>query len=318
MGFVSKKILKWIRKIEEFSIVGIMDKNNTKPISSSPSSDDRSYDQLEDLEDAFTLEKHYRLEDFPKVSIVIPTCNVAELISMTLTSVLSQDYPDFEVIIVDSSEDRTLEIIKSFRSDKIRIYSIAYCKRYEMLNKGLSHAEGEYVNFLFPGDFYLHRLTIKRMMALALEQDKPCMVYCGTLLRDSKEVVKILYRKMTLDLLQRGQQPTSLQSCWFRTESFRQLGKFNPNYSSRGGYELMCRFLFKPGFRFASISQVLIDYDLRVVTREMVWSHFWETIKTIYRLFGFYTALKWLFIQKDIKRYFKLWMHGLKVTFLGR
>lgn len=59
MGFVSKKILKWIRKIEEFSIVGIMDKNNTKPISSSPSSDDRSYDQLEN-----------RIKDLPGVKRV--------------------------------------------------------------------------------------------------------------------------------------------------------------------------------------------------------------------------------------------------------
>lgn len=277
------------------------------------------WDKLVRKEDPYEIDTRYKPLEFPKISIVIPTSNSAQVIRSTLDSLLEQDYPQFEIIIVDCSEDRTLEIIKSYRSDKIRIYSVASAMRYEMLNKGLSQAEGEYVNFLFPGDFFLYRATLKQMMTLALDDNRPHMVYCGTLLRDLTAEVKILFRELTLDLLKKGQQPTSLQSCWFLTDTLREIGKFNSSYSQRGGFELMCRlYLEFKGFRFASIKRVLTDYDLRSVTRRMILVHFWETMITIFRYFGFFATVKWLFYQKDIHRFFKLWMHSLKVAFSGR
>lgn len=264
------------------------------------------------------LENKYRPEEFPKVSIVIPTSNVAQVIGLTLDSVLGQDYPTFEVIIIDSSEDHTLEVIKDFHSDKVRIYSVSHCTRYEMLNKGLSQAEGEYVNFLFPGDFYIYRETLKHMMALALENQKPQLVYCGTLLRDATEETKILYRELTLSLLQKGQQPTSLQSCWFHTDTLCELGKFDSSFRWRGGFELLCRFCLNKQLRYVSTKRVFTDYDLRVVGRRMVLIHFWETMKTVYRYFGFKDTLRWLFVQKDCRRFLKLWLRNLKIAFAGR
>lgn len=277
------------------------------------------WDKLVRKEDPYEIETRYRPLELPRLSVVIPTTNSAQVIRSTLDSLLAQDYPHFEIIIVDCSEDRTLEIVKSYRSEKIRIYSVAYARRYEMLNKGLSQAEGEYVNFLFPGDFFLYRGTLKQMMTLALDSNRPHLVYCGTLLRDLTFEAKILYRELTLDLLKKGQQPTSLQSCWFLTDTLREIGKFNSSYSQRGGFELLCRLTldFK-GFRFASIKRVLTDYDLRSVTRRMIIVHFWETMITISRYFGFFATLHWLFFQKDIYRFFKLWMHSLKVAFSGR
>lgn len=264
------------------------------------------------------FEAKYKEAELPKISIIIPTCNNAPLISITLDSVLTQDYPSFEVIIVDSSTDRTLEIIKDYHSDKIRILSVDQCPHYEMLNKGLSQASGSYINCLFPGDFYIYRETLKYMMSLALEHNLPQLVFCGTLLRDGETEAKLLYRGLSLDLLRRGQQPTSLQACWFRTDALQQIGKFNPNYSLRGGYELLCRFCLDKNFQFASAKRVLTDYDLRSVTRQMVLTHFWETLTTIYHYFGLWDTLWWILFQKDTRRFVKLWLKSLKVAFSGR
>ncbi|MBA3958382.1 MAG: glycosyltransferase [Parachlamydiaceae bacterium] len=282
----------------------------------SSSREEEAVPLLENFSDSFEI-KHAD-KDLPKVSIVIPTCNCTPLISSTLESILNQDYPNFEVIVVDSSDDRTTEVIKGYRSEKLRIVSISSCKRYESFNKGLSLADGEYVNFLNPGDFYTYQATLKQMMSLAIDNDKPQMVYCGTILREARTEVKILYRVLTLDLLKNGQQPTSLQACWFRADALRKIGKFNPQYNMRGGFELMCRFFLESDFRFASIKRIFIDYDLRLVTRQMVITHFWETMKTIYHFFGIGATLRWLWHQKDIKRFIKLWIHSLKVAFSGR
>ena len=262
----------------------------------------------------------YNDYEFPKVSIVIPTYNCAQSITPTLDSLLDQDYPDYEVIIVDAgSTDRTLEIIKGYRHDKIRIYTVSGYQRYEMLNKGISQSSGNYLNFMFPGDFYIYRETLKYMMSLALTKNRPSLVFCGTLLRDGKSEVKILYRHLSLKLLKRGQQPTSLQSIWFSSHIFKELGKFNSAYSLRGGYEFLCRFALHKGLKAASTNWVLTDYDLRLVTRKMVICHFIETFKTMFNFFGWAATFKWLVLyQKDMKRIFNLWKRAIRSAFVGK
>ena len=155
-------------------------------------------------------------------------------------------------------------------------------------------------------------------MEAALDDEKPSLVYCGTLIRDGKSDPKVLFRSFTLKLLKRGQQPTSLQSCWFRREVFRSLGKFNTSYQMRGGFELMCRFGLTIGLREKSVPKVLTDYNLRLVTRSMVWCHFIETLRTLYSFFGIIPTIKWFFIQRDFSRIIHIWWKSIKATFIGR
>ncbi len=271
------------------------------------------------LSELTQAEEKYNDYEFPKISIIIPTFNCVQSITPTLENILAQDYPDFEVIIVDAgSTDRTLEAIKGFRNDKIYIYSVSGYQRYIMLNKGITQSSGVYINILFPGDFYISKESLKHMMCLALDHDKPHLVYCGTLLRDGKSEVKILYRLLSLKLLRRGQQPTSLQSMWFRSDTFRALGKFNNTYNLRGSYEFLCRFSLDESMQFASTTRILTDYDLRFVTRKLVILHFWETMRTIFHYFGLWATLQWLTMQKDTARFGRLWFRSLRTAFLGR
>lgn len=270
-------------------------------------------------EQIVTFEQTKNSLHYPKLSIIIPTNNSSHSIGLTLENLLAQDYPDFEIIIVDYSTDRTLEIIKGFGSEKIHVFQVSDRQRYEMLNKGLSQASGQYVNFLFPGDFYIYHQALKYLMMLALQHHFPDLLYCGTLLRDAKEEVKILFRNLSLDLLKKGQQPTSLQSCWYRTEALRKIGKFDPHYHVRGGFELFCRFYLNNQLSFMPVNRVLTDYDLRSVSRRMILVHFWETLITIHYYFGFFAALRWLFFyQKDWKRFLKLWKRSFASAFSGK
>lgn len=100
-------------------------------------------------------EENLPLEAFPKVSVVIPTKNHGAEIAFTLESLLAQDYPHLEIVIIDAhSTDRTLEIAKSFRSEKIRILSVSQYALSEMWNRGLMATKGDYLSFLEPGTTY--------------------------------------------------------------------------------------------------------------------------------------------------------------------
>lgn len=259
------------------------------------------------------------LNNPPKVSIIIPTHNSAQVIGATLDSLLAQKYPSFEIIIIDaSSKDRTLEVIAGYEKSLIRVYTVASYNRYEILNKGISLADGEYINFLFPGDFYIARDTLHHMMVTAEQANFPDFCYCGCLLRESRAEAKSLYRPFSQELLKGGQQPTSLQSFWFKRTLFKEVGKFNTSYRLRGGYDLLCRISQSNKFTMAGTHRILTDYDLNWITRHAVFYHFLETLHTVYTYFGAKKALYWLWKQKNLKRLYKLWRRKLATALKGK
>jgi glycosyltransferase involved in cell wall biosynthesis len=254
----------------------------------------------------------------PLVTILVPTFNCSQILPLTLDSIIRQNYPRYEILVIDGgSTDRTLELFHAYDLH-IRLCSASSYDIYRILNQGIALAKGDYLNILFPGDFYIHPQTLFQMMNLALQQEMPDLIYCGTLLRDRLSEIKFLFRPLTLSLLKRGQQPTSLQACWFKRELFQKIGDFRVDYQLRGGFDLFCRFCLHPSLRYAYLRRAFIDYDLRGVTSSMVIGHFWETSQTLYAYFGGWTVLKWLGRQKSVKRFIKLWFKRLRLAFIDR
>lgn len=261
---------------------------------------------------------YYQDYEYPKVGIIIPTYNSSQAIAITLESLIEQNYPNFEILIVDAgSDDKTLEIIKGYRNDRIKIYTVSNYNRYEMLNKGISQTNANYINFLFPGDFYLYHKTLNTIMTLALDNSFPDLLFSASLLREGGQEPRILFRHLTLENLKRGKQPTSLQSCWFHESLFTKIGRFSTDYQTRGGYEFFCRFCKEKKLKTVSTRQVLTDYAIRPITREGIIRHFLETLTIIYHYFGFWSTAIWFFVQKDFIRFFKLWWNSFKIALLG-
>jgi glycosyltransferase involved in cell wall biosynthesis len=85
----------------------------------------------------------------PKVSIVIPTYNEENDILQTLNYLDSLEYEDYEIIIVDDSNDSTPQIIKSFESNKINYFKPKLRSgRCEARNIGIKMSKGEIIIIL--------------------------------------------------------------------------------------------------------------------------------------------------------------------------
>lgn len=65
----------------------------------------------------------------PKISVVIPSYKQKKTIGRTIESLLSQEFTDFEIVIVDSSDDETREIIRSYVQKDKRIRLIERANR---------------------------------------------------------------------------------------------------------------------------------------------------------------------------------------------
>lgn len=83
----------------------------------------------------------------PSISVVMPVYNAQDFLSEAIQSVLDQTFTDFECIIInDGSTDRSVEIIKSFKDQRIRaVDNDQNIKIVRTLNKGISLAKGKYI-----------------------------------------------------------------------------------------------------------------------------------------------------------------------------
>src|SRR5262245_2920980 len=91
----------------------------------------------------------------PLVSIVTPSYNQARFIRATIESVLSQDYPNIEYIIIDgSSTDKTASIAQEY-AGRLTFISEKHRGQAHAINKGFRLARGELVSWLNSDDIIL-------------------------------------------------------------------------------------------------------------------------------------------------------------------
>lgn len=90
-----------------------------------------------------------------KISIITPSFNQGEYIEQTIDSVLSQNYPGLEYIIIDGgSTDNTVEVIKKYEKHLAYWVSEKDEGQSDAINKGLGVATGEVINWINSDDYY--------------------------------------------------------------------------------------------------------------------------------------------------------------------
>lgn len=102
------------------------------------------------------------------ISVCIPAYNSSEFIGETIKSILNQTYKNLELIIVDDqSKDNTIEIVESFKDERIKLYRNE--KNLGMVgnwNRCLELAKGEYVKLICADDLLMPKALEKEAAAM--------------------------------------------------------------------------------------------------------------------------------------------------------
>jgi glycosyltransferase involved in cell wall biosynthesis len=135
------------------------------------------------------------------VSIITPSYNQAKHLEQTILSVLEQDYPRMEYIVVDgASTDGSVEIIKKYAGRLAHWESVKDNGQADAINKGFAHATGEIVAWLNSDDYYLPG-TISAAVKVFEENPDVVLVYANMLAVDESGQTfnTLTYKQLTLE-----------------------------------------------------------------------------------------------------------------------
>jgi glycosyltransferase involved in cell wall biosynthesis len=195
-----------------------------------------------------------------KISIITVSFNSEKTIKQTIESVLAQDYPWVEYIVVDgASKDSTVEILQSFGS-KIKYISEPDKGIYDALNKGVKMATGDIVGTIGSDDFYPNNHVLSHV-AEAFQQHGTDVIYGDKQYVNPDNMHKIVrYWKSgeyNRENWLKGWMPPHL-SFYIKRAAFEQYGYYITDFTCSGDYELMLRMMYKHGLSAAYLPEVVM------------------------------------------------------------
>lgn len=179
----------------------------------------------------------------PLVTIVTPSYNQAQFLERTIQSVLDQDYPWIEYMIIDGgSTDSSADIIKTYQ-DKIAWWvSEPDRGQTDAINKGFERARGEILAWINSDDTYLPG-AVSDAVAYLQHHPEVGMVYGDANLIDDAGALLGPFPAMQTSYrqLRRGAVHIPQQAAFFRASLWRQVGPLDPTFFFAMDYDLWVR-----------------------------------------------------------------------------
>lgn len=184
----------------------------------------------------------------PTFSIVIPNLNGAKYLEEAILSIIEQNYPNFEIIIVDGgSTDESIDIIKEYNTHIGHWLSEPDNGQADAINKGLALATGDYFDWLNSDDKIAPDTFWK--VAREFEQHPTAYAVCGYMTYFSGKVYEKPVRMTIFESLEKTMifGSMSVPSMYFRLDKIRALGPLEVGLHFCFDMELWYRFIEKYG-----------------------------------------------------------------------
>jgi len=207
-------------------------------------------------------------QPWPKVSIITPSYNQGQFLEETILSVLNQDYPNLEYIIIDGgSTDNSVEIIKKYQ-DRIAYWVSEPDKgQSDAINKGFRIATGDILAWLNSDDLYLPGAISAAVSYMQDRHDVSCIIgdqetigpegeYLCTVKNIPFNFCRTLY----------GGSMIPQPSTFFTRKALDIAGYLDTSLQYQMDYDFFLRMAYK-GIRFGIIERPLAAFRLHHMSK---------------------------------------------------
>lgn len=196
-----------------------------------------------------------------KVSIITVSFNSAKTIASTIDSVLSQDYPNIEYILVDGgSTDGTVDIIQQNQSRIGKWISEKDRGMYDAMNKGIAMATGDVIGILNSDDVYMNTHVISELIEL-MQSKRAQVVFADLILVDQFDDQKVLRYydsgHFHPNKFKYGWMPAH-PTVFVKRELYEAVGNFSTTYQIAADYEMLIRILAIQRARYAYLPKPVV------------------------------------------------------------
>ena len=238
------------------------------------------------------------------ISIVTPSYNQAHFIEDTIRSVLSQDYPHMEYLIVDGgSTDNTVEIIRKYESRLTWWVSEKDLGQTDAINKGFARAKGDILAWINSDDTY-ESGAITAAVNYFHAHPEVGMIYgdCNFINERGDVIGKFDSAQTNYRLLRQGYTHIPQQTMFFRANLWKQVGPLDPSFYFAMDYDLWTRISARSEIKY--VPQTWANFRLHtsgktILADDRCWP---EMIRVHYRDGGsfFSTIVAKYYIRKLI------------------
>jgi len=198
-----------------------------------------------------------------RISIITPCLNRRDMVAEAIESVLAQDYPDFEHIVVDGgSTDGTLEVLA--RYPHLQVVSGPDKGLYDAINKGIRMAKGDVVGLLNTDDIFAPGALHKVLDAFAADRAIDTVSGGAEIFEDTPQGRMIQHHfpghshgPLTLERITGG--AVIFNARFFRRAVFERVGPFDQGYPVAADRDFLLR-VYRSGVREAIVGDIVYCY----------------------------------------------------------
>lgn len=230
-----------------------------------------------------------------KVSIITSCFNREATIAQAIESVLAQDYPNIEYIVVDgASRDKSLQIINKYKDKITKIISEPDKGMYEALNKGIRLATGDIIGLVHSDDFLYGKDTISKMVATFQKTDAD-FIYGNGLFVDPQNTDKVIrnwiggsYSKWKV---KHGWLPLH-PTCYIKKSCIDKLGLYDESYKIAADSDFLVRYLYEADLKVYYLNEYIVRMRMGgLSTDSKRRKKMWEEDIRMYKSHGFNPTL---------------------------
>jgi len=197
-----------------------------------------------------------------KISIITITYNSESTVEDTIKSVVTQDFPNVEYLIVDGlSKDKTLDVVNRYAQYIDKVVSEKDKGLYDALNKGIKLASGDVIGMLHSDDVYANTQVISKIAQQFAMDPTVEAVYADLVFVDRTDTDKVLRTwkagSYEPDAFKKGWMPPH-PTFFVKKSVYERLGGFNLDLKLSADYELMLRLIHKNKVKVAYLPETIV------------------------------------------------------------